>query len=401
MLRLAFGRQPSQPMANLRLLTLLILAVAAALRSEIFFYLLYVLVGLQLASWAWVRLASRSLRWSRRLPAAAFPGEPVEVTLLVRNEGLLPIPWLALHESLPPALRTPPSVRHVLALGAREERAFAYTLQSRRRGLYEVGPLLLRTGDALGLHERPLAGGATDQLVVYPQVLPLAELGLPAALPFGARPAPGSLFTDPARPLGVRPYQPGDGVRRVDWKSTARAGALQVRRHEPAIARETLVALAFSRAEYPGRFLFDELERAVVAAASIAADLAGRGQPVGLCTTGHDPLGPGPAATVMPAAGRPHLMLILRLLGRLEAPPAGDIAAALDRAAAGVGWGSTVVLVAAGGGPALVERLLPLRRRGLHLALVLVEGTADDIALAHRHHIACYLVDRAGTPTPA
>ncbi len=385
-------------MPNLRLLTLLLLAVAAALRAEIFFYLLYVLVGLQLAAWAWVRVATRSLRWSRRMPAAAFPGEPVEVSLVVRNASLLPIPWLMLHESLPAALRTPPSLREVLALGAREERTLTYTLQGRRRGLYRVGPLLLRTGDVLGLYERPLDGGSVDYLVIYPQVLPLPELGLPAALPFGARPAPGSLFTDPARPIGVRPYQPGDGVRRIDWKNSARAGELQVRRHEPAIARETMVALAFSRAEYPGRFLFDELERAVVAAASLAADLSGRGQPVGLCSSGHDPLAPGPAAVIAPAMGRPHLIEVLHMLGRLEAPPAGDITLTLERAAASLGWGSTVILVAAGAGLPLVERLISLRRRGLHIALVLVEGGADDIALARRHKIACFLVNRAGAP---
>jgi uncharacterized protein (DUF58 family) len=388
-------------MANLRLLTLLILALAALLRGEIFFYLLYVLVGLQVAAWAWVRQSARALRWSRQLPAAAFPGESVEVTIVVRNTGLVPIPWLALHESLPPALRTPPSVRRVLALGAYEQREIAYTLQGRRRGLYSIGPLTMRTGDVLGLYERPLAGGATDSLVVYPQVLPLPELGLPAALPFGARPAPGSLFTDPARPIGVRPYQPGDGVRQIDWKSSARAGGLQVRRHEPAIARETMLALAFSRAEYPGRFIYDELERAAVAAASLAADLIARGQPVGLCSSGHDTLAAGQAAPIMPARGRAHLITILRLLGRLEAPPTGDLAGVLDRAAVSLGWGSTVVLVAATGGQALVERLLPLRRRGLRVALVLVEGSPDDVALAHRHHLACYLVDRAGAPTAA
>lgn len=388
-------------MHQLRLITLLILALAAALRSEIFFYLLYVLVGLQLVAWFWMRAIARSLRWSRRLPAAVFPGETAEVRIVIRNESLLPIPWLALDESLPPALRLTPAVRMVVALGAREQREVAYTLQGQRRGLYEVGPLMLRTGDVLGLFERSLAGGAPDSLVVYPRVLPLPELGLPAGLPFGARPDAGSLFSDPARPAGPRPYQPGDSIRQVDWKSSARAGALQVRRHDPAIARETMVALAFSRGEYPGRFLYDELERAVVAAASIAADLVGRGQPVGLCTSGRDPLAGGAAAAIPPDDGRPHLIELLRLLGRLEAPPEGDVAAVLDRAAVGLGWGSSVVLVVAAAGPALVERLLALRRRGLRLAVVLVEGTAADLALARRHGIAVYLVDRAGAPAEA
>jgi uncharacterized protein (DUF58 family) len=198
----------------------------------------------------------------------------------------------------------------------------------------------------------------------------------------------------------VRAYAPGDSVRQIDWKSSARAGDLQVRRHEPAIARETLIALAFSLPEYPGRYTYDSLERAVVAAASIAADLIGRGQAVGICTSGHDPLSGAAAAPIPPDSGRHQLVAILRLLGRLEARPEGQLLAALEPAAASLGWGSTVVVVSYGANAALVERLLPLRRRGLSVALVLIEGAASEIALARRHGLRAYLVDRAGAPEP-
>lgn len=383
---------------NLRLLTIIILLIAAALRSALFFYLLFVLVGLQLIAWLWVRAVARAVRWSRTVPGAAFPGETVEVGLVVRNSGRLPIPWLLVSESVPAALGPAASLRRVIALGAGAERRLGYSLQGRRRGLYRLGPLSMRTGDVLGLFEQSFAGESADSLVIYPAVLPLHELGLPAALPFGERPAPGSLFTDPARPLGVRAYAPGDSQRQIDWKSSARVGTLQVRRHEPAIARETMLALAFSRAEYISRYPYDNLERAVVAAASITADLLGRGQPVGICTSGHDPLADAPAAPIAPDAGRPQLIEILRLLGRLEAPPEASLLALLDRATATLGWGSTVVVVACRGGEALVERLIALRRRGLRPALVLVEGSAADLALAQRHQIVAYLVDRAGVP---
>jgi uncharacterized protein (DUF58 family) len=299
---------------------------------------------------------------------------------------------------VPPTLLTPPSVRRVVSLGARERRVVRYTVQGQRRGLYRLGPLRLRTGDVLGLREQPLAAAKDDSLVIFPRVLPLAELGLPAALPFGARPAPRSLFTDPARPIGIRDYQAGDAMRQIDWKSSARVGALQVRRHQPAIARETLLALAFSRAEYPSRYSYDALERAVVAAASIAADLLGRGQPVGLCTSGADPISGGQAAPIAPASGRGHLIVLLRLLGRLEAPATGDISVPLSRAGAGLSWGSTVVLVALRAGPELIERLIPLRRRGLLVALVLIDGTPEELALAQRHGIRAYIVSRSGAP---
>jgi uncharacterized protein (DUF58 family) len=383
---------------NLRLLTIVVLIVAAALRSAIFVYLLFVLVGLQLIAWLWVRAVARSVRWSRTVPQAAFPGEMVEVGIVVRNSGRLPIPWLLVSESVPAALGPSATIREVIALGAGAERRVGYTLQGRRRGLYRLGPLAMRTGDVLGLFEQQFAGEGADSLVIYPAVLPLPELGLPAALPFGERPAPGSLFTDPARPQGVRAYAPGDSQRQIDWKSSARVGALQVRRHEPAIARETLIALAFSRTEYAGRYPHDNLERGVVAAASIAAHLLERGQPVGLATSGHDPIADAPARTLAPAAGRPQLIEILRLLGRLEAPPEANLLALLDRASAALGWGSTVVVVACNGGEALVERLIGLRRRGLRPALLLVEGSAADVALAQRHQVATFLVNRAGIP---
>lgn len=381
---------------DLRLITILVLAVAALLRSEIFFYLLYLLVGLQVLAWLWVRQSTRRIVWQREVPPAAFPSEPVEITITVRNESLLPIPWLALHESVPPTLRTPPAIRQVITLGAREQRVIRYIVEGRKRGLYQLGPLNLRTGDVFGLHEQALAGGQNGELVIYPTVLPLPELGLPAALPFGVRPSPHSLFVDPARPIGARAYAPGDSVRQIDWKSSARVGDLQVRRHEPAIARETLVALAFSQSEYPGRYMYDSLERAVVAAASIAADQIARRQPVGLCASGVDPIVGAPAAPIPTANGRAHLIELLRLLGRLEAAPTGDIVAVLSRAATLLGWGSTVVIVAYNAPLSLIERLIPLQRRGLNLALVLVEGTPADLDLARQHHIAAYLVGRKG-----
>lgn len=385
-------------MADLRLLTLVLLVIAALLRSEIFFYLLYVLIGFQVAAWLWVRTAVRRLNWRRELPEAAFPGEAIPISLRVENRSLLPVPWLMLYESLPPTLHPPPGIRRVLALKPKTERNVTYTVQASRRGLYTIGPLRLQTGDVFGMREQPLAGGAVDTLTIFPEVVPLPELGLPAALPFGAQPFAQSLFSDPARPIGVRAYQPGDPPRQVDWKSSARVGTLQVRRHEPAIARTTLIALAFSRSEYSVRYVYDALERAIVAAASIAADLAARRQPVGLCTSGVDPLAQGPAAAIAPAYGRGHIIELLKLLGRLDVAAEGDVDALLHTTAADLGWGATVVIIGVGIGVERLERLIALRRRGLQIALVLVEGAAADIALARRHGIAVYLVDRTGVP---
>jgi uncharacterized protein (DUF58 family) len=387
-------------MNDLFWLILILFLVAAVLRSELFFYLLYLIVGLQLVVRFWLRRGARQLRWRRHAPVAAFPGEAATVEVELRNDGLLPVPWLTMSESVPAQLHNPPTIREVLSLGAGERRVLRYTLKGSRRGYYRLGPLTLNTGDVLGLDERTLTSQEHDALTIYPPTLPLAELGLPAALPYGTLATPQRLFSDPARPSGVRPYQAADGVRRIDWKTTAHAGSPQVRRYQPAIALETLIALAFSREEYGGRYAYDQMERALVAAASIAAHLVERRQPVGLCTTGRDAATGAVASATPVGPGRAHLIGVLGTLGRLEPVQEGDVAASAARAATHLGWGSTVIVLTGQRGPELVARLLPLKQRGLSVAVIIAEPTPADLGLPRRHGIASYGLWRDGRPSP-
>jgi uncharacterized protein (DUF58 family) len=380
-----------------------LLLLAAALRSELFFYLLYVLVGLQLLSRLWLRRSTASLTWRRTSPQRAFIGEPVTVALELTNTGLLPLPWLSVQESVAAPLRPPPGVvREVLTLGAGQTRRLEYQVVGQRRGYFRLGPLQLRSGDVLGLEEQSREGEALDALTIFPQVLPLAELGLPATLPFGTRASHERLFADPSRPAGTRDFQAGDGVRRIDWKSSARAGALQVRRYDPAIAIETLVALAFSREEYAGRYAYDEMERAIVAAASVAGHLALSRLPVGLCSSGVDAATGAPLAALPVGHGREHLYTVLAALGRLEPARARDgagLSAAIWAASAQLSWGSTVVVISGQRADELIQPLLGLKRRGLNVALLQVDAPVGDLALARGHGITAYRIDRAGRPS--
>lgn len=385
-------------MDDLFWLTVALFVLAAALRSELFFYLLYLVAGLQIAARLWVWRGARRVSWRRVAPPAAFPEEPLEVELEIANASLLPLPWLAIHESIPPALRTPPAVREVLSLAPGERRTLRYTLSGQQRGYYRLGPMRVELGDVLGFGEQAVHGDTTTPITIYPRVLPLHELGLPAALPYGTMAAQQRLFTDPARPAGLRPYQPTDGVRQIDWKSTARAGAPMVRRHQPAIALETMVALAFSPDDYPRRFAYDLMERAASAAASIAVFLGERSQAVGLCATGIDAATGAPLAAIPSGAGRAHLIALLGALGRLEPAQGAALPALLPQAASGLGWGGTLVVITGRCDRDLIAALLPMRRRGLSVALVLAEPAPEDLALPRAHGIAPFALWRDGRP---
>ena len=59
----------------------------------------------------------------------------------------------------------------------------------------------------------------------------------------GAATGDDGLYEEPSLFAGVRPYQPGDQLRRIHWKATARLGRPVSRRYDPAREREVLIAL--------------------------------------------------------------------------------------------------------------------------------------------------------------
>ena len=65
-----------------------------ALMGGILFAVVWFLAGVYVLSRMWVRRAGRHLEIWRKFPDHAFTGEQVEVELMVRNGGMLPLPLL-------------------------------------------------------------------------------------------------------------------------------------------------------------------------------------------------------------------------------------------------------------------------------------------------------------------
>ncbi|MFI9811209.1 DUF58 domain-containing protein [Saccharothrix variisporea] len=114
-----------------------------------------------------------------------------------------------------------------LAPGA--EQPYLNEVPTGRRGRHDVGPLTLFRADALGLGRSELSLGGTATLWVYPRTHPVGAVagGLPLHHHDGE-----ATETSPRGSLDlreVRPYVPGDEVRHLHWKATARTGQVMIR----------------------------------------------------------------------------------------------------------------------------------------------------------------------------
>jgi uncharacterized protein (DUF58 family) len=353
--------------------------LASFLKVSFIYNVAYLLFGVQLLVTFWTRQSIRDLRIRRQFPERALLGDDVEVTIEVENQGWLPVPWLLILDRLPVALAVPPFFRELISLRSRERRRFTYRVHCRTRGWYEIGPLTASLGDVLGLTFRRDEYASARHLTVYPKILPLDELGFPSKSPFGNLRTRQPLYEDPSRVVGIRDYQIGDSLRLINWKASATAGGLQVRRLEPAMTLQTVIFLDVLLGDFDRSSAYSAAELGIVVAASLANHLVDLRQEVGLLTNGLDPAAflqaedSGRMTGYLPGKGRGHLTGILELLGRLRLAHEVEFWPLVQAEVRRLPWGATLAFVAPSESSVLLDTVVMLKRSGFSIVLVYVD----------------------------
>ena len=283
----------------------------------------------------WARATRAGLRCRLTLDRdRLFPGETARLAAEVENRRVLPAlveVAVPAHGLLPPGAN---AVRGERGLLWYQTGTFRWELQAFRRGVYQVGPLRMRSGDLLGFYAASQPDGAHAEVLVYPRIRSLARPVLPRRDFFGI-PGADSPVRDPVYILGTRDYQPGRPAKHIHWKASARHHRLQEKLFEPSEQEKVLLAVTvegFAQAE-------DEtFERTLEACASLAVRLDRAGVALGAAVDG---VLVGEAAALVPVGrGSRQLPAILELLARLTPTPAAPL---LDVLGETLPWGLTCV----------------------------------------------------------
>jgi uncharacterized protein (DUF58 family) len=341
-----------------------------------FLALLYLVVlGL---SWAYSRLTARYVVAGRKrevLRAQRF--EPIEITLVVENRCPLPVPTLSVMDTPNHFFASEPGY-FLIALRGGERKILRYTLESQSRGEYTLGPVVLKGSDPLGLFPWNKRYAERQRLVVYPEILPL-RLESRSGLPAGNIRARSPIYEDVTRYSSLREYLPGDDLRRISWKASARTGRLTSMAYLPMLYAPVLILLNLMEEDYPLRYRSHRLERAITLAASLVVHFLGLGQEIGLLAAASLPGGGGlPAAAIRGTAA--HATELLELLARVEAAREPMDFTQLP-AASGmeVPVRTRVVAITPALSVAQAGRLAALRRAGCAVEVFLVGGESAHI----------------------
>jgi uncharacterized protein (DUF58 family) len=367
---------------------------------------LYVLIG---AGRWWQRRVLNRVRYARRLSYThVFPDEPVDMTIEAHNDKRLPVPWLIAQDSLPehihaqdavspdepPQATLPTGIVHSFVLRGGGRSRVRLRLSSEKRGFYAIGPAVLHSGDPFSLFETMRREDRRAWLVVYPKIVPLAELGIPAKDLFGEKRAHQRIFEDPSRTMGVRDYQPGDSMRHIHWKATARHSALQTRVYEHTVS--TSIAICLNVATFPHAWQGvdpERLEHAIELCASIAYEGVERGYAIGVAANCGAPL-TGQSIHVPPNRAPDQLRHVLEALAAVTHYIVTPFDSFLLRESPRVRWGATLVVVTPLTTAEILGAISQLRDAGRRVVLI---STDDEPPSPTMNVLAYHLPMRGET----
>jgi len=234
-----------------------------------------------------------------------FPGETRTVSLTVEGGSTV----VDVSDAVADGLEAERSERSVAP-----PTTMAYDLEYLRRGEHTLGPTTVRVRDVLGLFERTVTVDTETSVVVYPEVYAIGSGGDLSRLLVETLNAEREEFDS------LREYAPGDSLRDVDWKATAKRPDDLMVTEFSGRESEGSVTIAASTTEMA-------VDETAAAAASIAVALGDAGVDVDVYTPD------GAASTTEAGADR---TAVLALLARTQAGQIDkDVWASADIALAG------------------------------------------------------------------
>ncbi len=235
--------------------------------------------------------------------------------------------------------------------------SFSYVATGYRRGYYALATAMLQSSDPLGLRMRRRTFTLPLNLRVYPTYYPMK--GLPVTDPIWTDWGSAVKSRAANEFYSSREYQPGEPLKYIHWRNTARMGHFMLKEFEQA--GQGSLAVAFKTGHYFGEGRETTLEYSIKIAASLSQLCANAGRSLDILA--------GEAPVLNAGWGEAMDYLV-----RLEK---GNEASLTELTAVAVSSQTVVVVV-----PANEVNLIPVLRqlspRFNRLAVVILEGFATD-----------------------
>ncbi len=369
---------------------LFVTAVASGI--DLLYYLSYLVLFVGVTMWIVSRQTLEGLSVKRQIGQAyAHLGDTIELRYELFNAHRFGKLWLEIFEESSWPEHLP---GRVLSIAGQKDRKWKVLVRALRRGRFQLGPIVLRSGDPFGLFSTEMRVDAPALILVYPKVLPLLHWQLPGSqLEGGVLTGQRSLQAT-SMVMGIREYQPGDSYKSIHWRSSARHRTLQVKEFELDRTADLWIYLDLDRHWHRGDGESATIERAVTVVASVVQKALREHRNVGLITSGLKP------DVLQPDRGTKQSGKLMQYLAEIQATGDLSIAETLIETTPRLRRGSSCLIVTPSLDRQWVRPAGTLREAAISTQAVIVgpPSSTDDRDRARLHSVVGELAI-AGVPT--
>jgi uncharacterized protein (DUF58 family) len=382
---------------------------------DLAFNLAYLLTGVLALSYFWARMSLRAVglrRFTRtqRSQVGQFAEEQFEIA----NRSAWPKLWLEIEDQS--TLPWHGASRVVNSLGRRTTQRWQVKTLCTQRGRFRLGPIVLRSGDPLGIFQVEQDLARTGYVTVYPLTIELTSFEPSISDLSGGEARHRRTPQITSNVSTVRDYVQGDSFNRIHWPSSARAQRLISKEFEldPTadiwlyldLYREVEGALPWTPTPpEPGLFALHSKRRqsstlelppvtteyAIVVTASLARYFLLRNRSVGMSCRGRS------REFLQADRGERQLNKILDALAVVDAHGAYPFANLIATDGGRLNRNDTIIAVSPDPSPAWAAALHQLQRRGVNSVAVVIDGST--FGLPHSYDSLHVELEAAGIST--
>ena len=312
--------------------------------------------GTWLFCWWWVRGLARSLEFKREMRYGwAQVGDRLEERFTLTNEFALPATWIAVRDR-----STLPDHNSSIATGVDGRSASQWKThnQCTRRGVFTLGGTTLETGDPFGIYTLTIEDPTSSTLAVMPPIISLPHFNILSSGWTGeGRTNPRSL-EETINASHTREMLPGDPMRLIHWKSTARRNKYFVRQSEGTHAGDWWILLDLHNESQVGTGADSTEEHGVILATSLIAQGLNEDHSVGLAINGEEP------AWHIPRHNEHQQRALMKSLA-VASPSDMDLKDYLQRSGSALGNRCSLLIITANPNIEWTQSLIPLMWRGI------------------------------------
>lgn len=159
-------------------------------------------------------------------------GDTLKIRYKIYNDSLFPIPYSEIKCVISKRLGNMTFPKEIVFFSPMRTIFIIKEFECKHRGYYSLGEVHVKIFDVFNLFQEEISFSTKIDLLVYPRVIEITRMNIPATEYFGSVRVPFSNHEDYTSISNIGKYIEGDNVKKINWKASAKMDNILVNKFE-------------------------------------------------------------------------------------------------------------------------------------------------------------------------